>query len=302
MTKKEIHKTGLREPGLKTTTRRRSAIPESFKISKSPMQTILQDLESAQKNDLPIDSNPELTTSSTRSSLHEPVVNLLTTESTNVVNLLTTHQNQELTTSSEEQLTTSSKLKTRLQKQSFTYEQRGVELVGIRYPKETHYLIKELCLRYGIDKTEFFNSVVNYALSLPEIELTTLLGVNVVNKLTHDDMMIFKTHEDIIMRFELYTNRKWTRRDDREGVRYNDTDIRLIEIAFIATIDKKLLGNTARQPIKSFNYFTTEIDILIQQQKDKELPANLDDYHKYVLSTWEKRIRKLRDSKWLQNA
>ncbi len=134
------------------------------------------------------------------------------------------------------------------------------------------------------------------------MELTTLLGVNVVNKLTHDDMMIFKTHEDIIMRFELYTNRKWTRRDDREGVRYNDTDIRLIEIAFIATIDKKLLGNTAKQPIKSFNYFTTEIDLLIQQQRDKELPANLDEYHKYVLSTWDKRIRKLRDAKWPQNA
>ncbi|HNB74250.1 MAG TPA: hypothetical protein PLS70_24240, partial [Acidobacteriota bacterium] len=68
------------------------------------------------------------------------------------------------------------------------------------------------------------------------------------------------------------------------------------------TVDKKLLGNTAKQPIKSFNYFTTEIDLLIQQQKDNELPANLDEYHKYVLSTWEKRIRKRRDSKWPQNA
>ncbi|HNG96567.1 MAG TPA: hypothetical protein PLB32_27435, partial [Acidobacteriota bacterium] len=89
-----------------------------------------------------------------------------------------------------------------------------------------------------------------------------------------------------------------TRRDDRDGLRYNAVDSKLVDIAIISTVEKKLRGNTSKQPVKSFNYFTQEIDLLLEQQRCGELPAALDEYHKYVLSTWEKRIRKVRDEKW----
>lgn len=183
-----------------------------------------------------------------------------------------------------------------------SYRARDLSRHTLRLPTAYSKQVKDFCYKHNLEFQEFYTRLTEYFFSLPNIETSKILNLTLDVQTSHDDMMIFKTHEDIIMRFELYTNRKWTRRDDREGVRYNDTDIRLIEIAFIATIDKKLLGNTAKQPIKSFNYFTTEIDLLIQQQRDKELPANLDEYHKYVLSTWEKRIRKLRDAKWPQNA
>lgn len=183
-----------------------------------------------------------------------------------------------------------------------SYRARNLSRHTLRLPTTYSKQVKDFCYKHNLEFQEFYTRLTEYFFSLPNTETSKILNLPLDVQTSHDDMMIFKTHEDIIMRFERYTNRKWTRRDDRDGVRYNDTDIRLIEIAFIATIDKKLLGNTAKQPIKSFNYFTTEIDALIQQQRDKELPANLDEYHKYVLSTWEKRIRKLRDAKWPQTA
>ena len=155
--------------------------------------------------------------------------------------------------------------------------------------------IKVLCARANIDIQEFYEQAASRHL---EYLLAQGYGQPPASKLAHDDMMIFKTHEDIIMRYQTYTLQKWASRDDRDGQRYNEVDLRLLDIALISTIEKKLRGNTAKQPVKSFNYFTQEIDLLLEQQRCGELPAALDEYHKYVLSTWEKRIRKIRDEKW----
>ncbi len=168
----------------------------------------------------------------------------------------------------------------------------------IRINEDILKRINIFCAQFGITKQEFWETLAVHHFEQFDKKLSTSFDTVVDSMLSHDDMMIFKTHDDIIMRYETYTNQQWTRRDDREGAPYNTIDIRLLEIAFISTIEKKLRGTTGKQPIKSFNYFTNEIDFLIDQQKNGALPANLDEYHRYVLSTWEKRIKPLRDSKW----
>lgn len=170
----------------------------------------------------------------------------------------------------------------------------------IRIREDILNRINMFCAQFGIKKQEFWEILAVHHFEQYDKKLSTSFNHVVDSMLSHDDMMILKTHEDIIMRYEAYTNQKWTRRDDREGQRYNQTDIRLIDIAFISTIEKKLRGNTAKQPIKSFNYFVAEIEAIIDQHQSGDFPANLGDYHKYVLSTWEKRIRPVRDAKWVK--
>lgn len=174
-----------------------------------------------------------------------------------------------------------------------------------KYPKETIRLkpdifkrINYFCIEKAITKQEFWEMLAVHFFNLVDGLPSTWLNQFVDGLPSHDDKMIYTTHDDIIMRYETYTGQTWNRRDDREGQRYNDTDIRIIEIAFITTIEKKLRGNTSKQPIKSFNYFIQEIDLLLEQKRNQELPSTFDDYFRYVLNTWEKRIKPLRDEKW----
>lgn len=179
-------------------------------------------------------------------------------------------------------------------KRDFSKSRRSNEVsITTRIDRDLLNDIRNYCTNHDLTLQEFITLVASHTLN--DVANWQATGSNVW--LAHD-MMILTTHDDIIMRYELYTKQPWTRRDDRIGCRYNDVDIRLIEIALISTIEKKLRGNTAKQPIKSFNYFTGEIDLLIQQQRNRELPSSLDDYHRYVLHTWEKRIKPLRDAKW----
>jgi hypothetical protein len=79
----------------------------------------------------------------------------------------------------------------------------------------------------------------------------------------HDDLMIFKTLDDIIMLYRRLTNRKWTAADDRAGYKYNNIDRRLIEIGMIHTY-----LNERGKKINSFAYFIPEIDLMINLQVD----------------------------------
>ncbi|MBX7224138.1 MAG: hypothetical protein K1Y36_29765 [Blastocatellia bacterium] len=182
--------------------------------------------------------------------------------------------------------------------QNSSYESRNLGKITIRLNQQLINKINDFCYHNNIEKQFFFETVASYTVENVASQPATLLTRTVASQPAHDDMMIFSTHDDIIMRYQTYTNRAWTRRDDREGKRFNQVDIRLIEIAIISTIEKKLRGNTAKQPIKSFNYFTQEIELLLEQQRNGDLPAALNEYHKYVISTWNKRIKPLRDNKW----
>jgi hypothetical protein len=181
-----------------------------------------------------------------------------------------------------------------------SYRRRNLVKTTIRFEAELAKKISLFCAEHGIDRQEFHAELAVWFFNPLTAKKDEIFERILAVKPSHDDMMIFNTHDDIIMRYREMTGREWTPRDDRAGRRYNEVDRRLIEIAFVTTLERKLRGNTAKQPVKSFLYFTTEIDILIQQQNAGELPAALDEYHRYVLSVWENRIRPLRDEKWAE--
>jgi hypothetical protein len=167
--------------------------------------------------------------------------------------------------------------------------------VTVRMHKDNVLKFKDLCYRLNIDLQEFLE-----AAAVRELNRRTAEGLEQPSygSTAHDDMMMFKTEEDIIMAYESMTGNKWNRSDDRMGRTFNTVDPRLIDIAIATCIDRKLHGNTARKPIKSFAYFTGEIQELLQQEKEKALPTNLPDYHRYVMNKWRTKVLPLRNEKW----
>ncbi len=158
--------------------------------------------------------------------------------------------------------------------------------------------IEHLCLEMSISKKEFFERVSRHAVENMSSPLVQSFQDLVSRNLDHDDMMRWKTCEDVIMAFQNFSGQKWSYRDDKHGHRYNDADIRVVEIAIVRCIERKLNGNTGDRPVKSFAYFTEEIDFTLQEVRAGTFPAPVDAYHKYALEVWGKRILPLRQKKW----
>lgn len=80
---------------------------------------------------------------------------------------------------------------------------------------------------------------------------------------SHDDrdmMILFKTRPSIINIYLRYNSEnRWKPADDFEGIRYNDKDIRLVEVGIIQT-----QFNARFKKINSFKYYVTEIDIALE--------------------------------------
>jgi hypothetical protein len=80
---------------------------------------------------------------------------------------------------------------------------------------------------------------------------------------SHDDrdmMIMFKTSPVIINLYLQYNpENRWKPSDDYEGKRYNERDIRLIEVGILQT-----QFNARFKKINSFRYYVTEIDIALE--------------------------------------
>lgn len=75
-----------------------------------------------------------------------------------------------------------------------------------------------------------------------------------------DQMILFKTQPLIINLYLQYNpENRWKPADDYEGQRYNDKDIRLVEIGIIQT-----QFNARFKKINSFKYYTVEIDAALE--------------------------------------
>lgn len=83
------------------------------------------------------------------------------------------------------------------------------------------------------------------------------VGVDALASLDdRDSMILFKTHPSIINLYLRYNpENRWKPADDHEGKRYNDKDIRLVEVGIIQT-----QFNARFKKINSFKYYVTEID------------------------------------------
>lgn len=75
-----------------------------------------------------------------------------------------------------------------------------------------------------------------------------------------DTMILFKTAPSIINLYLRYNpENRWKPTDDHEGRRYNDKDMRLVEVGIIQT-----QFNARFKKINSFKYYSTEIDIALE--------------------------------------
>lgn len=156
--------------------------------------------------------------------------------------------------------------------------------------------IKGFCQTHGLSVKEYFVNLSTKHLEPLSVQRSNLCTDHDDNMILHDDKLS-SVHAHISA-FERLTGRKATPKDNRIALKYVQVDPKLIEIAMVLCIERKLRGNTSKDPIKSFSYFEQEIIILQEQTQAGTLPANLDEYYKYVVSTWDKRIKQQRDEKW----
>lgn len=144
-------------------------------------------------------------------------------------------------------------------------------LLGIRQTADIVRQVKEFCAKHNLQLQDFYELAASHYIShvashQPANELATM----VASQLAHDDLMIFKTHDDIIMLFKQMTGRKWTASDDRTAAPFNGVDRRLIEIGMINTVIQ-----ARGRRINSFAYFIPEIQTMIDLHVDNQ---NLDAY------------------------
>ena len=87
------------------------------------------------------------------------------------------------------------------------------------------------------------------------------VGVDAMASLDdRDSMILFKTHPLIINIYLQYNpENRWKPADDQEGKRYNDKDIRLVEVGIIQT-----QFNARFKKINSFKYYCVEIDAALE--------------------------------------
>lgn len=119
--------------------------------------------------------------------------------------------------------------------------------------------IKHFCLDHNLEQQEFAELAAIHFMDA--VDSHKLEKADSQLSLDDRDMMImFKTSPSIINLYLRYNpENRWKPADDYEGLRYNDKDIRIVEIGFIQT-----QFNARFKKINSFKYYTTEIDIALE--------------------------------------
>lgn len=144
--------------------------------------------------------------------------------------------------------------------------------------------IRHFCVDRRLDIREFFELAAVHFMEQVEVH-----QAKVVDGLTaHDDMMIWKSTDDIIMRYRAMTGNRWKPADDRAAARYNQTDIRLVEIGLLYTVLR-----TKAKKINSFAYFLPEIEEVLAVKLGEE---TIDALLKHRRAQWEK-LKKEREQK-----
>ncbi|MDT5155736.1 MAG: hypothetical protein QOC99_1741 [Acidobacteriota bacterium] len=128
-----------------------------------------------------------------------------------------------------------------------------------RVSEDTLNRIKHFIVDHDLEQQEFAElSAIHFmdAVESHQVE-------KVDSRLALDDrrlMMLFKTHPSIINIYLQYNpENRWKPADDYEGIKYNDKDIRLVELGIIQT-----QFNARFKKVNSFKYYATEIDIALE--------------------------------------
>jgi hypothetical protein len=144
---------------------------------------------------------------------------------------------------------------------------------------ETLNRIKHFCVDHGLEQQEFTELAAIHFMDA--VDSQKVMAVD--SMLALDDrglMILFKTQLTIINLYLQYNpENRWKPADDYEGQRYNDKDIRLVEVGIIQT-----QFNARFKKINSFKYYTTEIDIALEAPLTDEV---IDIMLKQARRRWE---------------
>jgi hypothetical protein len=128
-----------------------------------------------------------------------------------------------------------------------------------RLSEATVSRIKHFCLDHNLEQQEFAELAAIHFMEVVDSQKLE----KPASQLALDDrelMILFKTTPTIINLYLQYNpENRWKPADDYEGQRYNEKDIRLIEIGIIQT-----QFNARFKKINSFKYYTTELDIALE--------------------------------------
>jgi hypothetical protein len=156
--------------------------------------------------------------------------------------------------------------KTAKSKKWVKYEQqRSTDRLSLRPDVEILSKIRVYCAENNFTLTEFFEIA-----GLQLIDLDAQKQKNLDAKTPLDDRrlkMFYKTDNRIINLFREYNKifnaqTDWKPKDDAVGVKYNDIDLRVIEIGIIQTQSNIIEGESETKP-ERFKYYTREIDKFI---------------------------------------
>lgn len=129
----------------------------------------------------------------------------------------------------------------------------------VRLKSEISERFRLFCVRKGLDFQDFVELAGVHFLECGR----PLEEGRVDAQTSHDDLKIYKSHEDIINLYLTLTGNRWKPSDDREGLQFAKTDRRLLEIGMLQT-----LLNFKGRKINSFRYFVPEIQAVEDEARE----------------------------------
>jgi hypothetical protein len=143
-------------------------------------------------------------------------------------------------------------------------KQRVTDRLSLRPDVEILRRIRVYCAENNFTLTEFFEIA---GMQLIDLDVQEQKNLGVLTPL--DDRRrdyLYKTNPRIINLFREYNKifnpqTDWKPKDDAVGVKYNDVDLRIIELGIIQTQSNILEGESDTKP-ERFKYYTREIDKL----------------------------------------
>lgn len=161
----------------------------------------------------------------------------------------------------------------------------GKTRIHFRMEDEQARAIKVFCAEKGIDLQEFFILAGVHFMEHVDAHKNLLVDA----KTPHDDLMMWKTTDDIIIMYQKHTGNRWKTTDDQLGRTFNDVDARIVEIGLLTALFRVQLKR-----INSFKYFVPSIQEAIEMVTQARMTeSSLDEYLKYARG----KLRQLRQGK-----
>ena len=142
-------------------------------------------------------------------------------------------------------------------------KKRSTASVFIRADEELINEVKHFNVEQKLDMREFFELSARRYIDSFGNPNTEDLASNIALE-DRRMMIMFKTKPSIINLFREYNriltpNSEWKPKDDAVGIKYNDIDLRIVEIGIIVT-QTNIIENEADTQVSRFKYYTREID------------------------------------------